>query len=283
MRRRWLSLAVIAFASLAGAPAASADSTQSSNWAGYAVHHHGVRFSKVTGTWTQPRATCTPGQATYSSVWVGIGGYDLDSQALEQIGTESDCTASGRAVSSAWYELVPSASHPIKVTVSPGDRVRAGVTIAGGEVTVTLTDLTRHRSFTKRLHPATIDATSAEWILEAPSLCSSASSCETLPLADFGSAGFSAAAATTTTGVPGTIADRRWTRTKINLAAGGRTFVSNPSGPSATAVPSTLSAQGSAFTVTYRGGSTSMTPTTPTSQSAFVAGDRLAHPDPTSR
>jgi hypothetical protein len=50
MRRRWLPLAVIAFASLSTAPAASADSTQSSNWAGYAVHHHGVRLSKVSGT-----------------------------------------------------------------------------------------------------------------------------------------------------------------------------------------------------------------------------------------
>lgn len=283
MRRRWLPLAVIAFASLCSAPAASADSTQSSNWAGYAVHHRGVRFSRVSGTWTQPRATCTPGEPTYSSVWVGIGGYDLDSQALEQIGTESDCTASGRAVSSAWYELVPSASHGVKMTVSPGDRIRAGVTVAGGEVTVTLTDLTRHRSFSKRLHPAIVDTTSAEWILEAPSVCSSASSCQTLPLADFGSAGFSAAAATTTSGRRGTIEDRTWATTKINLAAGGRTFVSNPSGPSATAVPSSLSAQGSAFTVTYRGGSTALSPTTPATQAAFVAGDRLAHPDPTSR
>jgi peptidase A4-like protein len=284
MRRRWLPLAVIAFASLSTAPAASADSTQSSNWAGYAVHHHGVRFSKVSGTWTQPRATCTPGQATYSSVWVGIGGYDLDSQALEQIGTESDCTASGHAVSSAWYELVPSASHGIRLTVNPGDRVRAGVSVADGEVTVTLTDLTRHRSFTKRLHPATVDTSSAEWILEAPSVCSGASSCHTLPLADFGSAGFSAAAATTTTGHRGTIQDRTWTTTKIRLAAaGGRTFVSNPSAPSATAVPSSLSARGSAFTVTYRGGSASTTPTTPATQAAFVAGDRLARPDLTSR
>jgi hypothetical protein len=283
MTRRWLGLAVIAFASLSSAPAASADTAQSSNWAGYAVHHHGVRFSKVTGTWTQPRATCTPGQATYSSAWVGIGGYDLDSQALEQIGTESDCTASGRAVSSAWYELVPSASHPIKVTVNAGDRVRAGVTVAGSEVTVTLTDLTRRRSFTKRLHPAIVDTTSAEWILEAPSVCSSPSSCHILPLADFGSAGFAASAATTTTGHRGRIEDRTWTTTKINLAAGGRTFVSDPSAPSATAVPSSLSARGSAFTVTYRGGSMSATPTTPTTQTAFVAGDRLAHPDLTSR
>ena len=282
MSRRWAALAVIAFASLAGAPAAFADSTQSSNWAGYAVHRSGVHFTRVAGTWTQPQATCTRGQSTYSSMWVGVGGYDLSSQALEQIGTESDCTASGRAVSDAWYELVPAASHPIKLTVRPGDRVRAAVTVTGNEVTVTLSDLTRHRSFTKRLHPAVVDTTSAEWILEAPSVCSSSWSCHTLPLADFGSAGFRAAAATTTNGHRGTIEGRGWKTTKINLAATGRTFVSNPPAPAATAFPSSLSAQGSAFTVTYRGGASSTHPTTAT-RAAFVAGDRLARPHLESR
>jgi Peptidase A4 family len=275
-RRRWISVVLTALAALVGAPAAFANTTQSSNWAGYAVHRGGVHFTTVTGTWIQPHATCTAGQATYSSVWVGLGGYTLDSPALEQIGTESDCTASGRAVSSAWYELVPSASHGVKLTVAPGDRMRASVTVKGGEVTVTLADLTRHRSFTKRLHPATVDTTSAEWILEAPSVCSSSWDCHTLPLADFGSAGFTAAAATTTAGHRGTIEDREWTTTKISLAGSGRTFVSNPSVPQATAVPSSLSAQGSAFTVTYRGGVTSSV--SRPSQNAFVAGDRLARP-----
>jgi hypothetical protein len=282
MSRRSIALAVTALAALAGAPAASANNTESTNWAGYAVHHNGVHFTSVTGAWTQPRATCTRGQATYSSVWVGIGGYDLNSQALEQIGTESDCTAAGRAVSSAWYELVPSASHAVKVAVSPGDRVRAGVTVSGSEVTVTLADLTRHRSFTKRLHPATVDTTSAEWILEAPSVCSGSWSCHTLPLADFGSTGFTAAAATTTAGHRGTIENRTWTTTKISLAATGRTFVSDPASPAATAVPSSLSAQGSAFTVTYRGGSSPTVPAALTHQ-AFLAGDRLAHLDLSSR
>ncbi|MFZ1994024.1 MAG: G1 family glutamic endopeptidase [Solirubrobacteraceae bacterium] len=278
MSRRTIALAVTALAALVGAPVASANNAESTNWAGYAVHHSGVRFSRVTGTWTQPRATCTRGQATYSSAWVGLGGYDLDSRALEQIGTESDCTASGGSVSSAWYELVPAAAHAVKLTISPGDRVRAGVAVTGSEVTVTLTDLTRHRSFTKRLHPATVETTSAEWILEAPSVCSRSGSCHTLPLADFGSAGFTAAAARTTTGHRGSIEDRRWTTTRISLAATGRAFVSDPSGPAATAVPSSLSAQGSAFTVTYRGGTALTTPTA-VPHTAFVAGDRLAHPD----
>jgi hypothetical protein len=275
-RRAWISLAVAAFASLGGAAAASADTAQSSNWAGYAVHRSGVQFKKVSGTWTQPQAICTPGQATYSAAWVGIGGFAVDSPALEQIGTESDCTAAGRAVSSAWYELVPAASRPVKLTVKPGDRMRAGVTVTGGEATLTLTNLTRHRSFTKRLHPSVVDTTSAEWILEAPSVCSRSWSCHTLPLADFGSTGFTAAAATTTQGHRGTINDRAWTTTKINLAATGRTFVSDASSPPATAVASSLSAQGSAFTVTYRG-ATGADPTVPI-HPAFVAGDRLAHP-----
>jgi Peptidase A4 family len=277
MKRRGIPLAVIVLVALSTAPAAFADTAQSSNWAGYAVHHRGVHFTRVTGTWTQPRATCTRGQTTYSSVWVGLGGYALSSQALEQIGTESDCTVSGRAVSSAWFELVPSASRAIRMTVNAGDRLRAGVTVSGGEVTVTLSDLTRHTSFSKRLHPATVDTTSAEWILEAPSVCSdsSASSCHTLPLADFGSAGFTAAAATPTAGHASPIDDRRWTTTRISLAATGRAFVSDAPASSAGAVASSLSARGSAFTVTYRGGATSTIPTP--SRTAFVAGDRLAH------
>jgi hypothetical protein len=279
MSWRCISLAAVALAALAAAPAAFADSTESSNWAGYAVHRSGVHFGNVSGTWTQPQATCTPGKATYSSVWVGIGGYSLDSPALEQIGTDADCTASGRPVSSAWFELVPSASRAVEVTIRPGDRVRAAVTVNGSEVTLSLADLTRHRSFTKRVRASAIDTTSAEWILEAPSVCSRNWDCHTLPLADFGSAGFTSAHARTTTGHRGAIQDDKWTRTRISLAATGRTFVSNPSAPSATAVPSSLEAQGSSFTVTYRGGAT---PTTP-AQSAPVTSDRLVRPGLSSR
>lgn len=195
MTRRWIPLAVIAFASLSSVPAASANTSQSSNWAGYAAHRSGVRFTTVTG----------------------------------------------------------------------------------GEVTVTLTDLTRRRSFTTHVHPAVVDTTSAEWIVEAPSVCSSSTNCHVLPLADFGSAGFSAASATTSTGHRGTIEDRRWSTTRISLAASGRTFVSDPAAPPAMAAPSSLWTKGSAFTVTYQGGAGSPAPITPL-QTSFVAGDRLAHP-----
>src|SRR5665213_168941 len=97
------------------APAALADTTRSSNWAGYAVHGSHTSFRRVFGAWRQPAATCTAGTPTYSSVWVGLGGYSTTSQALEQIGSEVDCSASGRVVSSAWYELVPAASRNIRM------------------------------------------------------------------------------------------------------------------------------------------------------------------------
>jgi hypothetical protein len=273
-RRRAISLALVAFGALVGAPAALADTTQSSNWAGYAVHGAGIKFAKVTGTWTQPQATCSGGRPTYSAVWVGIGGYSVTSQALEQTGTEADCTAAGQARSSAWYEVVPAPSRTIKRTIVPGDRVRGTVVVEDNDVTMTLDDLTRRISFTKRLHAAHVDATSAEWILEAPTACTGAANCRTLPLTDFGSAGFTAASAVTTTGHRGSITDRMWSTTRINLAATGRQFVADPAAYVATAVPSPLSAEGSAFTVTYRGLGTP----SGSVQSDLVAGDRLTLP-----
>jgi hypothetical protein len=267
-------LAAGAALALIFAPAAAADTSQSSNWAGYAVHHSNLKFKKVLGTWTQPKAVCTPGQATYSSTWVGIGGYSVSSQALEQIGTEADCTAAGREASSAWYELVPAASVTVKIPVKAGDQMRAGVSVSGSQVTLTLINQTQHRTFTRRLHASVLDTSSAEWIVEAPSVCTG-NVCQTLPLADFGSTGFAAASAETTAGHTGTIDDRRWTTTKITLAEGGRQFIAGggPGTPFATATPSSLSAKDSAFTVTYSGASTGFTPT----QAKRVTAARIVH------
>ena len=264
--------------SLSVAPAAFADSTQSTNWAGYAVHRGGVRFSKVIGGWTQPRATCSSGTPTYSAVWVGLGGYAETSKALEQIGTELDCSSSGRAVSSVWYELVPAASHTTRLIVRPGDRIRASVAVSGRRVQLVLSDLTRKRSFTKTVRASVLDTSSAEWILEAPSVCTTFASCTTLPLADFSSATFGLASATSTTGHTGLIRDRRWGVSEISLFSRGHRFVgsggADGGGPSA--VPSSLSARGSSFTVIYRGGSGPITPAS--ASAAQVDTGRLVHP-----
>jgi hypothetical protein len=278
VRRRRFTLAALAGALtvLAAAPAARADTTQSSNWAGYAVHRKHVSFEKVTGSWRQPTAVCAAANAvpSYSSEWVGLGGYALNAPALEQIGSEVDCSPTGRVVSSAWYELVPAPSRSVRMRVDPGDLLSASVLVKGHATTLTLRDLTRHTTFSRRVHVKPVDVSSAEWIIEAPSECSSASSCQTLNLADFGTAGFTAARATSATGHTGSISDHHWGLTKITLAAGQRHFIGGaPSG--ARAQPSALTAGGSAFSVTYQGAASSAAPTQRTRQGRVSAVGRL--------
>jgi Peptidase A4 family len=238
-------------AALACAPAALADTTDSTNWAGYAAH--GVSYRSVQGSWVQPSATCVRGVQTYSSYWVGIGGYSETSQALEQIGTEVDCGTLGRVSSTAWYELVPAPSIPVSLAVRPGDQMQASVAINGNAVTMTLTDVTSHQGFRKTVHTSTLDLSSAEWIVEAPSECISANSCQTLPLANFGSAAFSSAAAWSSSGRGGAIVSPVWQTTKIDLRPNSRRYIINTSsGPAiGIATPSGLQSGGTGFGVGY--------------------------------
>jgi hypothetical protein len=224
-----------------------AASSVSTNWSGYAVS--GAGFSSVSGSWTQPAATCTSAN-TSAAFWVGLGGNSDVSQALEQIGTSSDCSANGTASYSAWYELVPAASVPIKLKLVAGDKLWAAVKVSGSNVTVTIKNLTRKTSFTKTLTMAAPDVSSAEWIAEAPSACDTYGRCRQVTLTNFGKVAFTRALATAG-GHTGTISDALWTATPIELrsfANFGR-FASADSG--AQAVPTDLSAGGGSFAVTY--------------------------------
>lgn len=251
--RAGLAAAVIVAAALASAPTALAKTTTSSNWAGYAVHRPGVSFRQVSGTWTQPSASCVAGQSSYSAAWVGIGGFKPTSDALEQIGTEVDCNPAGNAVSTAWYELVPAPSKTISLAVHPGDAMRATVTVVGHQVTVVLDNLTSHRTFRRSMYAPSIDVSSAEWIVEAPSDCISQLACQALPLADFGSVTFDSARATSTAGTTGSIVSPTWWRTKIELTPGSQRFIvaRQTSDSAGSATPSTLRGAGREFDVTY--------------------------------
>jgi Peptidase A4 family len=227
----------------------------SSNWAGYAVSRSGVRFRRVSGTWVQPTATCRSGRRRYSAYWLGLGGLHTTSTALEQIGTEADC-AGGKATYTVWYELVPSDPVDVHLTVRPGDTLSASVTVTSHTVKLYIANRTRGTSFSKQLQATKVDVTSAEWIAEAPSACDSAGNCATLPLADFGTASFANARATSTGGHAGTISDAAWSAVAISLASGhggpGRPGFVSDAGGSAQATPAALSAAGDAFSVTYQ-------------------------------
>ena len=238
---------------LLAASSALADPSLSSNWAGYAVHKTGVQFRSVVGSWRLPAATCPAGANSYSAIWVGLGGYDWNSPALEQIGTEEDCTRAGQVDASAWFELVPAAASTIRMSVSPGDLMRARVRVNGHEVALRLADETTHHTFTRTLSTSAIDISSAEWIVEAPSNCLGEAQCVTLPLADFGSAAFGSANVTSTTGRSGSISNRGWGSTQINLVPRGRRFAAYTGAGLAggAASASTLGRGGTSFSVTF--------------------------------
>lgn len=237
------------------ASAAANDVTFSSNWAGYAVSGTNtttaapVSFSVATGTWTQPAAVCTVGRQTWSSFWVGIGGFSLTAKALEQIGTESDCTGSGLRSYTVWYELVPAAAVPVRLRVAAGDVLTAVVVMSGNRVTLRIKNATKGTVFTKNATLDAPDVTSAEWVAEAPSACDSGGHCQVLPLTNFGTVPFTSAAAIGD-GHTGTILDGAWTSTGIELI----TPAENPliTEPVATgAVPSDVSPDGTSFSISF--------------------------------
>lgn len=281
--RQVLAILSVALVGAAAAATAVAKPTAgidvSSNWSGYAITGVGstanvastsMNFTDVTGTWVQPTATCTPGQSTSAAIWVGLGGYTVGSNSLEQTGTSADCSSSGKATYYAWYELVPATSVTLKLKIFAGDTVTSTVLINGTDVLVQVKNRTRHTVFTKHLKMATPDLTSAEWIAEAPSECSVTGFCRTVPLTNFGSVSFSKVAALGN-GQGGTLSGPGWEATPIQLVPRARRFfgdVNASASSTAGASPANLTADGSGFTVNWVANATTSSSGTTTTTTA---------------
>lgn len=213
-----LILTLGAFGSIAYAPSivsssnqsilnGSAGSVASSNWGGYVVAStfsstctgHGKHqtctggasavVTAVYGSWLV-QAVSASSSNTYSSQWVGIGGYFSGDNSLIQTGTESDYT-NGAASYGAWYELLPNAETPITMTISPGDVMDASVvctsscTSATQTWLITINDVTTSKSFSTSVSYSS-SLLSAEWIEERPATCFVV--CTLTTLANFGTA-----------------------------------------------------------------------------------------------
>jgi hypothetical protein len=252
-RRLLPAACVLGFALLPAGAASAARGARvlSSNWAGYAAD--GTHFQRAGASWTVRRGACSSGVSASEVTWVGIGGNSDNAKSLEQAGTALDCTPSGPRYS-AWYELVPRPLRTVSMRVRPGDRIAASVTVDGHDVRVAVRNRTTGRSTIRFRHMASPDTSSAEWIVEAPSSCVVGGSCQTVPLADFGSVRFTRASAITRHGHRGTIADTAWTTTPIELIAGAPTTGGGTNEQAAGARPSALRHGGSAFTVRYHSG-----------------------------
>jgi len=267
------ALTVALAAALAVVPAALAAPRdvlpqQSSNWAGYAVSDQNtvttgttdatiaapLQFTNVTGTWKLPKVKCDSATApAFSAFWVGLGGYSTSAQALEQVGVDADCTESATPSYYAWYELVPAPSVKVGLTVAGGDTITASVLVNGTDVLVQVKNRTRKTSFTRHLTMANPDLTSAEWITEAPSACSTLGDCHVLPLANFGSVGFTKIA-TTANAHPGTLVDPTWSAAQISLVprSSQRAILGEPDDASnAGAAPAAVTVDGRGFSVSW--------------------------------
>jgi hypothetical protein len=247
----YCAAALTAALALSTGASAQADTTDgqvltSSNWAGYEAAANSTdsaeqKFSRVSGSWVQPSADCSTGDGS-AAFWVGLGGGSgSESTGLEQVGTEVDCSGGGQGEAHAWYELIPAAPVNLDVDVNAGDHISAWVEVDGNNVKVNLTNETTNQSVTKNLSTENIDVSSAEWIAEAPSACSSDSGCTPVSLANFGDVTFTSATATMN-GHTGSISDSAWTSAPLQLG-----------GSSANAVPTSLSDDGGSFGVSVQG------------------------------
>jgi hypothetical protein len=145
------------------------------NWSGYAVTPHRARVAAVSSTFTVPSAGLVP--PGFAATWSGIGGYKTKD--LIQAGTAEQSPPSNPFVGPkyyAWYELLPNSETQLrgcrgdrKCAVKPGDRMAVRISQASSRTWRISMRNAGHWSWSKSVHYRS-SRSSAEWILEAPTL-----------------------------------------------------------------------------------------------------------------
>ncbi len=174
------------------------------NWGGYAVASSfsapTASVTEVNASWTVQSAANSK-HATYSSQWVGIGGYfdngtsyPFNDQTLIQTGTESDYSRGAQYY--AWYELLPGSETVItSMNVKPGDQIVANISLIAtasnslGEWKIVINDTSHPNDAYSTVVYYNSSELSGEYIEERPMLCS-LFMCRLTNLANFGKAYF---------------------------------------------------------------------------------------------
>lgn len=210
------------------------------SWAGYIISQSSntkLEVTTIEASWTVPQVNASAADG-YSSAWIGLGGQT--DKTLIQVGTEQDLLG-GQETYTAWYEILPNFSVTIpSLTLSPGDSIAASITlIESGSNTwnIQLSDITNGQVFNKNVvYNST--RSSGEWIIERPSINNQIST-----LCDFGNVPFSNCQINVNN-VLGSIGN--FTYSKIQMTNQQAAQLASTS---------TLSADGSRFTVNYVAGS----------------------------
>jgi hypothetical protein len=218
------------------------DDASSLNWSGYiaATSLTSPTVDSVTaisGYWVIPAVAASCGSNTYSSIWVGIDGYT--SPTVEQIGTEQDWS-NGEQQNYAWFEMYPNASFEIVgFPTNVGDLISGLIQYIGSGIFVlTISNHTQQVTYTvpaQNTISLTAQRSSAEWIVEAPSLNG------VLPLANFGTVNLSSCVAVIGSNI-GAINSTNWQNTSLTMVTSDNVTK---------ALPSDLSSNGENFSVTW--------------------------------
>ena len=198
----------------------------SPNWSGYVARSttgQRVRYTSASATWTVPAARCSGKGAkarTYSTAWVGLGGYSYETQ--EEVGTNSNCTAAGTGYYYSWFELVPYLSYPVAIK----DKLHAGDVVTGltkilkaaNRVELQLKDVTAGWTFTTKISWALPDESSADFVVEAPAECV-VYTCSEASLANFGTVSMRGISIVGN-GKSGSLTDHRFAVTGVRLVPG---------------------------------------------------------------
>jgi hypothetical protein len=154
---------------------------------------------------------------TVAAFWAGIDGYN--SSTVEQTGVDAICVGN-TAEYQPWYEFYPARTVSIPHTVNPNDTLTADVSVSGGFVTTTLSDVGHWTYSSPPTSAAGMALSSADWIAEAPSSL----------LTNFGTVHFSSASATDSAGNTGGIDNSSdWNDDAITLVSrNGRIIRAQP-------------------------------------------------------
>jgi Peptidase A4 family len=146
----------------------------SSNWSGYAVTSKLHRITAVSGSFVVPEASGA--HFRFAATWTGIGGYRTND--LIQAGTAENTKSGGLYAKQyfAWYELLPDGERSLhncsgdrKCRVQPGDRISVAIhKVEASSWMISMTD-SGHWRWRKRVIYSS-SRSSAEWILEAPTV-----------------------------------------------------------------------------------------------------------------
>jgi hypothetical protein len=203
----------------------------SQNWSGYAAT--GGTYTAVNGSWVVPQFNQSSA-AGADAAWVGIGG--VNTRDLIQAGTQQTVSGSGSTQYEAWVETLPQASHPVPLTINPGDSVSISITLqpqSKDQWLVAFKNNTTGQTF-QVTETYTSSMSSAEWIEEAPSALRG----RQLPLDNFGKIDFSGGS---------TVKDGQ---TVSIGGSGAKAITMSGRGGQTLATPSTLGTDGASFTVT---------------------------------